>query len=349
MKYFKPVYILIGLFITSFAIIGLLAFISNKALKKENGFNRRISAPTLILTKQITLPVKVTKLIGIYSGRLYFQENNPYEILSTNISLDSLKVIKLPMPIGKDLGHSTCMFLKDQLLYVACGHIPGIITYDLESGSSYSHILKTNFNQQTLISTDQFILRSKDTATQSHRFVKLNIRTRDSVMEDNFSDRKIIGGFENAGTLYYDTTTKQACYTYFYQNGFICMDSNLNLTLKARTLDTITHQNVKVARVGRSITMNQPAQKVSYNGCVSDGKLFLQSMLKADNEHELDFNENSIIDIYSLKNGDYKGSFYISAYKGEKAHQFQVIGHQLYALHGKTVLLYDMKTIADLL
>jgi len=75
----------------------------------------------------------------------------------------------------------------------------------------------------------------------------------------------------------------------------------------------------------------------------------LRSRLKADNEYELDFNENSIIDIYSLKNGDYKGSFYIPAYKGEKALQFQVIGHQLYALHGKTVLLYDMKTIADLL
>jgi hypothetical protein len=349
MKYIKPVYILIGLFITSFAIIGLLAFISNKALKKENGFNRQILAPTLISQKQITLPVTVSKLIGMYSGRLYFQENNPYEIISTNISLDSLKAIKLPIPPDKDPGHSIQMFLKDQLLYIACGNVPGIITYDIKSGNSYSHILKTNFNQETLISKDQFILRSKDIATQSHRFVKLNLNAKDSLMEDRFSDRKVIGGFENAGILYYDNATRQACYTYFYQNGFICMDSNLNLTLKARTLDTITHRNVKVARVGKSITMNQPAQKVSYNGSVSDGKLFLQSVLKADNEHELDFNENSIIDIYSLKNGNYKGSFYIPAYKGEKAHQFQVIGHQLYALHGKTVLLYDMKTIADLL
>jgi hypothetical protein len=349
MKHIKPVYTLTGLFITSFAIIGLLAFISKKAITKENGFSRRILAPTLILKKQITLPVKLSKLIGIYSGRIYFQENNPYEIISTNTSLDSLKSFKLPMPPGKDPGLSIRMFLKDQLLYIAYRNVPGIITYDLESGNSYSHILKTNFNQETLISTDQFILRSKDIATQSHRFVKLNLNTKDTVLEDNFSDRKVIGGFENAGTLYYDTVTRQACYTFFYQNGFICMDSNLNITLKARTLDTITHRNIKVARVARSITMNQPAQKVSYNGSVSNGKLFLQSMLKADNEHELDFNENSIIDVYSLKNGDYKGSFYIPAYEGKKALQFQVVGHQLYALYGKTVLLYDMKTIADLL
>jgi hypothetical protein len=94
--------------------------------------------------------------------------------------------------------------------------------------------------------------------------------------------------------------------------------------------------------------MKQPAQKVNYNGSISGGKLFLQSMLKADNEYELDFNENSIIDIYDLKNGDYKGSFYIPAYEGKKAHQFQVISHQLYALYGKTVVLYDLKFIPGL-
>jgi hypothetical protein len=94
--------------------------------------------------------------------------------------------------------------------------------------------------------------------------------------------------------------------------------------------------------------MKQPPQLINYNGSVADGNLFLQSMLKADNEYELDFNENSIIDIYNLKNGAYKGSFYIPAYKGKKAHQFQVINHQLYALYGKTVVLYDLEFIADL-
>jgi hypothetical protein len=202
--------------------------------------------------------------------------------------------------------------------------------YDLVSKNTDSHVLPTNFNQETFFSTDHFILRAKDLVSQSHRFIKLDLNKQDSIPEDNFSDRKLIGGFETAGMLYFDTATKQACYSYLYQNGFICMDSNLNLTLKARTIDTFSHRNIKVAHVGSSLTMKQPPQLINYNGSVADGNLFLQSMLKADNEYELDFNENSIID------------------KGKKAHQFQVINHQLYALYGKTVVLYDLEFIADL-
>lgn len=349
MKSRKPVYILLSLFVASFAIIGVLAFISKNAIVKENGFNRRLLTPVLTPRKQVTFPVMISRLIGKQADKIYFQEENPLEIFSTNLSLDSLNTIKLPLPIDKEQGLNTRMYIQDRYLYLACRNVPSIISYDLNTGSVFNHALSTSFNQEAIISTDHFILRARDPQLLSHRFVKLDLNNKDSLPEDNFSDRKSIGGFETAGILYYDTATKQACYTYFYQNGFICMDSNLNVTLKARTIDTVTHRNVKVARVGRSITMKQPAQAINYNGCVADGKLFLQSRLKADNEYELDFNENSMIDVYNLKNGDYKGSFYIPAYKGRKAHQFKVINHQLYALYDKTVVLYDMKFIADLL
>lgn len=344
----KPVYILTSLFIASFAIIGTLAFLSKKGITKNNGFSRRLLAAALISRKQITLPAKLVKLIGMREGKIFFQEESPYEILSTNLSLDSLHAIKLHLTVENKPGSTVRMFMQDHYLYLACGNAPAIISYDLESQSTFKHVLPDYFNQETMFSTDRFILRAKDRASQSHRFIKLDLNKKDSIREDNFSDRKLIGGFETAGILYYDTATKQACYTYFYQNGFICMDSNLNITLKAKTIDTITHQNIKVVRVGNSLTMNQPPPSINYDGCVADSKLFLRSRLKADNEYELDFNENSIIDIYDLKNGDYKGSFYIPAYEGKKAHQFQVISHQLYALYGKTVVLYDLEFIPGL-
>jgi hypothetical protein len=344
----KPVYILTSLFITSFAIIGMLAFLSKKAITKKNGFSRRLLTSALIPRKQITVPTKLVKLISMQSGKIFFQEESPYEILSTNFSLDSLHAIKLHLSADKKLGTNVRMFIQDHHLYLASRDMPAIITYDLESGNAYNHVLRDYFNQETMFSTDHFILKARDRASESHRFIKLDLNIKDSIPEDNFSDRKVIGGFETSGKLYYDTATKQACYSYFYQNGFICMDSNLNLTLKARTIDTITHRDIKVARIARSLTMKQPPQLINYNGCVADGKLFLESMLKADNEYELDFNENSIVDVYSLKDGGYKGSFYLPAYKGKKAHQFQVIDQKLYALYGKTVVLYDLEFIADL-
>lgn len=344
----KPVYILVSLFIASFAIVGTLAFISKTSIVKKNGFSRRLLSSTLMPQKEITLTVKLTKLIGLHDGKLYFQENKPYEIFTTNLLLDSIQTIKIPIPPGKKMGRSIHMFMKDNLVYIACRNIPGIVIYDLTSGKLDDHILKNYFNQEAVFSPDQFILRTKDVATQSHRFVKLSLQQKDSMPEDHFSDRKIVGGFKNAGILYYDTATQQACYTYMYQNGFICMDTSLNLTLKARTIDTITNREVKVGRVANSLTMTQPPQSINDIGDVFSGKLFLQSMLKADNEYELDFNENSVIDIYSLKTGAYAGSFYIPAHKGQKALTFSVIDNKLYALYNKSIVLYDLSFIAGL-
>jgi hypothetical protein len=344
----KPVYILVSLFVASFAIIGMLAFLSKKSIVKKNGFNRRLLSSTLTPRKLITLPVKVVKLIGIQSGKIFFQEDNPAEILSTNLSLDSLQTIKINISPDKRPGSSVRMFMQGHQVYVANRNAPAIVAYDLETGKSYSHVLHNYFNQETILSTDQFILRAKDVTSQSHRFVKLDLTKKDTMREDHFSDRKVIGGFQTAGMLYYDTAIKQACYSYFYQNGFICMDTNLNLKLKARTIDTITQREIKVARVASSLTMKQPPPFVNSTGSVFAGKLFLQSMLKADNEFDLDFNENSVVDVYSLTTGSYKGSFYIPAYEGKKAQQFHVSEKKLYALYGKTVVLYDINFIEDL-
>jgi hypothetical protein len=348
MKSRKPVYILTSLLIASFAIIGMLAFISKQSISKKNGFNRRLLSSALIPQKEITLPVKPTKIIGRLNGRLFFQTDKPNEIISTGLRLDSVQTIKIPLPSEIKLGRSIRMFLKDDLIYIACRNMPGFAIYDLKTGNVYNHKLNSYFNQETIFSPDQFILRTKDIATQSHRFVKLNLKQKDSMPEDHFSDRKIIGGFKTAGVLYYDTATQQACYTYLYQNGFICMDTNLNLTVKARTIDTITNREVKITRVASSLTMKQPPQNINSIGDVFGGRLFLHSMLKADNEYELDFGENSVIDIYNLKAGFYTGSFYIPAYKGHKVIYFNVIENTLYALYGKTIVLYNLDFIEDL-
>ena len=348
MKSRKPVYILTSLFIASFAIIGLLAFLSKNTTEKKNGFNRNLlSAPVAVL-KKTTFPVNISWFLGMHNDKLYFQGISPYEVICTDRNLDSISTIRLSIPPDQKFSAGFRMYLNGSTLYLSYKNIPAIIAYDLETGTASNHILPKFFSKDANISTGQFIIRTKDPVSQSHRFAKFDLKQTDSIMDDHFSSNKIIGGFQYDGMLNFDTATKQACYSYYYQNGFICMDTNLNLTLKARTIDTITHREIKVARVASSLTMKQPPQFVNLASSVFSGKLLLQSMLKADNEYDLDFNENSVVDVYSLKNGSYKGSFYIPAYKGKKTHQFQVVDLKLVALYGKTVVLYDLNFIADL-
>ena len=266
-------------------------------------------------------------------------------VYTTNLSLDSLTSIPLAIPPDKKISSGTRQFLYGRHLYISCRNLPGIIDYDLDAQKANNHILPYYYNKDACFSEDQFILRANDRKTKDPLFIKINLNTPTARQEDHFSEKKGNSIFPTDGILYYDSTTHLACYTYFYQNGFICMDTNLNVIVKGKTIDTITKREITVVRVGSSLTMKQPPQFVNDIGAVAEGKLFLQSMLKADNELPLDFAENTVIDAYSVANGNYIASFYIPPYKGNKPFQFHVIGKKLYAIYGKTVVEYNLPPI----
>lgn len=338
----KPVVLLITFFVSSFVIIGLLAFLSKNTTDKKNGFNRRLLPATLQLQKQVTFPVSIYKIIGVQDGKLYFQGNSPYEVYTTTLLLDSLTRIPIAIPPDKKIRTGFQLFLYEHHLYITCRNLPGIIDYNLNTRQSNTQALPWFYSKEACFAKEQFIFRTNDRKTKDPVFVKLNMYTATQRQEDHFSTKNGSSIFPTDGILYYDADSHLACYTYFYQNGFLSMDTNLTLLATARTIDTITKREVKVARVGTSLTMNQPPQIVNGAGAVSAGKLYLQSMLKADNELPLDFAENTVIDAYSVTNGNYIASFYIPPYKGDKAFLFNVTGKKLYAIHGKTVVVYNL-------
>lgn len=344
----KPVFILIALFLSSFAIIAALAFLAKNSHEKKNGFNRRLPGTRLAAGQQVSFPVIINRLIGSYNGLLYFQGNSPYQIYTTDETLGSLKTISLSTLPDTKLNSGVRMYLQGRHLYISCRNLPGIIDYDLDTGRPYEHTLPYYYSKEACILQDRFMLRANDAQTKDPVFVTLNLRNTAARVEDHFSEKNGASGFPTDGMLYFDSTTHQACYTYFYQNGFMCLDTNLAITLKARTIDTITKKAMQIAHVGSSFTMNQPPPFVNYSGAVAAGRLYLQSMLKADNEYPLDFNENTVIDVYSLTNGAYKSSFYIPAYNGKHMHQFHVMDKKLYAIYGKTVVRYDLNVIEGL-
>jgi hypothetical protein len=341
----KPVFILTCLFFASFGIIALLAFVSKHTYDKKNGFNRQLRTSTLTSRTQIAFPVPVSKIIGSQAGKLYFQGNSPYELYSTDLNGDSIMRIPLSIPSDRKLGSGFQMYLSGSQLYLSVRNKPGIIVYNLDSGNANSHELNQYFSKDAFVAKDEFILRTINRGTNDPVFIRIDLKNRQSRVEDHFSEKNGKGNFPTDGILYYDSSTHRACYTYFYQNGFICMDTNLNLLLKARTVDTVTKRQIEVVHVGSSYTMKQPPPLVNYVGSVSAGKLYLQSMLKADNELPLNFAENTVIDAYSLINGNYIASFYIPPYKGKKPYNFNIIGKKLYAIYGKAVVVYDLPSI----
>jgi hypothetical protein len=341
----RPVVLLATLFCSSFAIIALLAFLSKNMPDKKNGFNRRLLPTTLQVSKQVTFPVVINKIMGAQGGKLYFQGASAYEVYTTNLFLGSPTRIPLSITPDKKIRSGFQMFLHERHVYIACRNLPGIIDYDLDSQKCNTHVLPYFYSKETSFAKDGFILRANDRKTKDPVFVKLHLNRATERQEDRFSTKTGASNFATDGFLYYDAGSNLACYSYFYQNGFICMDTNLNLLVKARTIDTITKREIQVAHVGSSLTMKQPPVFVNSVVSLSAGTLYLQSMLKADNELPLDFAENTVIDAYSVTNGNYIASFYIPPYKGNKPYMFNVIDKKLYAIYGKTVVVYDLPAI----
>src|SRR5690606_26290767 len=100
-----------------------------------------------------------------------------------------------------------------------------------------------------------------------------------------------------------------------YTNRIIQMDTNLKLVNLLYTIDSITTPQIKVKTINTKdktiYTLSAPPLIVNKNSAIFKNWLLINSGLISDNESQTEFKKNHVIDLYSLKDGSYKGSFYL--------------------------------------
>ncbi|HEX6429729.1 MAG TPA: hypothetical protein VF008_18680, partial [Niastella sp.] len=161
----KPVLILITLFIAAIGTITLLAFLSKNTLEKKNGFKRQLLTTVLKTQKQVTFPSSISSIIGSQSGAIYFQDNTSYTVYRTTVDLDSLSTITLPLTPYVKTNSSIRMLLNGCHIYIACRNLPGILDYNLDSGSIDSYVLDKFYGKETNFAKDQFIVKAIEPKT----------------------------------------------------------------------------------------------------------------------------------------------------------------------------------------
>lgn len=155
--------------------------------------------------------------------------------------------------------------------------------------------------------------------------------------------KQVDGFFCSDGELHYSKSLSTLVYVYFFRNQFICTDTNLNLRYYGKTIDTNTKAKIKVAAIrNNTYTLSSPPMYVNNTSCVDDNQLYINSGLKATNESKEQFDQSSVIDIYSLKTGLYKYSFYVPDFNGKKITNFKVDDRQLFVVQGKNLSVYQL-------
>lgn len=120
------------------------------------------------------------------------------------------------------------------------------------------------------------------------------------------------------------------------------LDSAGRLKWKFKAIDA-QYQNLKIIREGDRYYLNPNVLLLRYGGCILGNKLYVSSYVRAENQDIESIRTNIDVDVYNLRDGSYKNSFYIPNYHRESVIDFKISSDSvLYAVYKDEVVGYDM-------
>ena len=215
-------------------------------------------------------------------------------------------------------------------------------------------VKKLRFSSIKPVSENSIIGRAKSSENRdNHReLVKIDLKDDGANRKKYIIPKQVDGFFCSDGWLHYDKNNEKILYMYFYRGQVLCLDTNLNLEYKLKTIDTVTRAAIKVglyndklqdgSRVSR-LTQITPSELTNRYLTTYENKIYVLSGLKADNDLTSEFNENQPVDVYSLNNGKYLYSFYIPKYKGQGINFFQIKKNKIIAIFGTNLVTFEFK------
>lgn len=333
-------------FLLSIATVWLLYLASEKINHQPNGFIRLVPPHMAIPEKILDIKYNSYYIAGASPTHIYLGNAIAATyVFRMDYTLSDTAHMRLKMAPGTDLAGPATVTIDSPHIYMTVGSQGAILHASLEDpvlrrlpeGSPV-------FYNASPVSPASFILRLYDSARQQNVLAK---RTLDKALFQPgvpVLEKQVDGVFCTDGTLHYDPGTAKLVYVYYYRNQFLCLDSNLNIQYKGRTIDTVSHAHIKVASLtsaGKS-TLASPSGVVNRLSCIDGKWIYVNSKLMANNEKKAGFDKVSAIDVYSLGDGSYQFSFYLPGIGDTKMRAFRVFNKTLVALYDHYVYTFRL-------
>jgi hypothetical protein len=331
----------------SIFIIFVVFLLSNKLNHSPNGFIRLI--PPHLARPKTFYDIRYSNfyIAGATSRTIYLANwSAPTYLLSIDCVLKDTHYIHL---ILKDKIISTKGTLRITVdsphIYMTDGNLD-VILY----GTTSKLIMKplrdsgANFISFVPLSPSSYIIKAFNETLHQNVVARKTLNPPKTVYASNVLDTNHMGVFATDGSLNYNRKSGLLVYVYFYKNQFICLDTNLTVLYKGETIDTIKHPKIREAKIesDQIVTLSSPPGLVNKYSSINSDWIFVNSLLRANNEENQLFGRSSVIDVYSLHNGKYKFSFYIPDHNGTKITNFRVFDKKLVALYNHYVGLFDL-------
>lgn len=343
----KYIYILSGIIVVVFLAMIFLKASTQELNTTSNGFVRKASSLSITKTGEQQFQQPLRDIAGGSGDSIFIVTAQPDKIIITDGNLQHEKLIDLPVAVHKKLSANFTTRLLYPDLYIFGSNVPCVIHYNFTTGKETVYPISRAFSRSALLSPFTVMVRGFDAQFKDEQLRKINLLTGISVEEKGITDKTEGGGFVTDGMLHYDANTNTVVYNHFYSNKILYLDTNLHLLRTGTSIDTFSSYTAKAtARTsskGTYFTFTSPPKLLSRSSCVSNGRLFISSRLKADNETHDRFINNTVIDVYDIKTAAYAGSLYIPELQGKRITKFEVYSDRLFAIYDNRVVVYRIQ------
>jgi hypothetical protein len=328
----------------SVASVASLYFISPYLRNRPNGFIRLL--PSHILEPGTILDLKYNSyyIAGLTKDTIYLANHTtPYHLVEIDYSLQKSVDRQITWSRDIKISEAAIITVDSPDVYLNDGFGATLFRTKLDNINQISVFQTPPFTGSANI-TDHSIVCRCINSRKENVLVKQSLGLKTLKINEGLIQKQGDGIFSTDGMLSKIPGTSNIIYTYHYRNQFFCADSNLNLQYRGKTVDTVSHAHITVAEIKSdgAITMSSPPLMVNRSCCASEKYLFINSALNANNEpHEL-LDKLLIIDVYNIKDGKYKFSFYLPDAVGKKASDFKVYGNKLVAIYDHYISVYGL-------
>jgi hypothetical protein len=245
---------------------------------------------------------------------------------------------KLPNPVGVLVDSPNVFFSSNNSGSFFNGNIDNKKVYNLG-------IKIPIFTKYAWLSNNKIAVRGFRDSSMFQSFMIIDVISRKVIKDEKLIDHDMTG-FATDGVLKYDSINKSIFYVEYFSNRLYCLDTNLSVKYIGHTIDTVNSNPVDIRNVKNSDN-NESIESFGSRVVVNNDfvffkkYLFVQSKLKSDDEELYKFNENIVIDVYLVSNGNYAGSFYIPR-NGRNIRSFYCFQNRIFLLDEKGAYIYQL-------
>lgn len=344
----KPILLLTCCLIVSVSLVLVLYTLSDYHVRKNNRFLRIVLKNPFNHIGGINLKFNSYYIAGATDEKIYLGNYTaPLHLLTTDLKLTDTQSVVLNLKSNEKREFKLPrLSVVPPYFYIMDGSMPSLYRGELKEGLADSFMFDkaAYFMDAIPVGKSTFAIRTVNRLTQELVLGKIIPDTPYVHVDTTLLQKQIDGRFCTDGMLLYDRELARIVYLYSYRNQYIVSDTNLNLLYRGTTIDTVTHAQLATTTLSsnKTYTMAAPPLVVNNTSCVSNGFLFVKSPLLSKNETEAIFRRVSVVDVYDLKEGSYKFSFYVPKSGSKSFDEFRVCGDKLIVRYAQRIETHQL-------